>query len=165
MARGNEIVVSAPESPRGLFVEGWVGAGVTLKPGMVAEIDPTVAVKGGRHTYKLYTAGADGNKPKGPLYVVRENNLIGKGVNDSYLAGDRVFLYVPIQGEELNMLVKFLGGAPDPTIAAGSMMMVNNANGKLIVTAGTPQSTPFRLLEAATAPTADVLTWCVFGGL
>jgi hypothetical protein len=44
-------------------------------------------------------------RPKGPFYVLREDYLQGKTVDDAYAAGDRCFLYVPKPGDELNLLL------------------------------------------------------------
>ena len=158
MARGNEIVVSA--NPRGVFTEGYVGAGITPKPGQIMQIDPTVALKGGRHTWKLYTGGANGNRPKGPLAVMLPDPDQGKIATQAYAAGDRCFLYCPLPGEELNLLMKF--GDVSDTHAAGEILIVENTTGKVIATAGTPQSAPFVLLESLTL-TADTLVWTMFG--
>lgn len=159
MARGNEIVVSA--NPRGVFTEGYIASGITPKPGTIMQIDPTVAIKSGRHTWKLYTGGANGNRPKGPLAVLLPDSLQGRVPTTAYAAGDRCFLYCPLPGEEVNVLMKF--GDVSDTHAAGEMLIVENTTGKVIATAGTPQSTPFILLESATL-TADTLMWVMFGG-
>jgi hypothetical protein len=124
------------------------------------QIDPTVAIKGGRHTYKLQTPGADGALHKGPLFVLEADHLQGKTCNDAYAAGDRCFLYCPLPGEEVNVLLADVAGTGD-VHAAGEELILQNATGQLIATTGTPAERPFMLLEAIAAPTAATLAWCV----
>lgn len=161
MARGNEIIVSA--NPRGVFMEGFIGEGLTPKPGTVMQIQAATSLTGGRHTFELYNADADGGMPKGPLYVLLADTLRGKTNTDAYAAGDRAFLYTPVAGEELNMLVANLGGTADDH-ALGEMLIVDDGTGLLIATTGTPESEPFQLLEAITDPTEDTLAWCMYTG-
>lgn len=161
MSRGNEIIVSA--NPRGVFMEGFVGVGVTVLPGQVMQLDATVAVQGGRHTFKLYSPGTNGKRPVGPIYIVRANDLLGKDNTVAYAAGDRVYLYTPIAGEEFNMVVADVAGTAD-SHAAGENLMLQTGTGKLLATTGTPESNPFLLLEAITQPAGDTLAWCMYSG-
>jgi hypothetical protein len=161
MARGNDIVVSA--NPRGVFMEGYIGAGLTPKPGTWMQADPTIPLKGGRHTMKIFAPGADGKNASGPLYLLRPDHLIGKTVNDAYAAGDRAFFYTPVAGEELNCLVLNLAGTADDH-PVGERMMIDNGTGMLIVTTGTPDNEPFLLLEAIVDPVVDTLAWVLYNG-
>jgi hypothetical protein len=43
---------------------------------------------------------------KGGLKIVKEDALQGKTVDDAYAIGDTVFLYSPIQGDHVQVLVK-----------------------------------------------------------
>lgn len=161
--RGNEIVVSA--NPRGVFMEGFIAAGQTPKPGVVMQIDPTVDEVGGRKTFKMFDRGADGDRPLGPIWVLREDSLQGKTILDAYAAGDRAFLYAPLPGEELNMIVQDPSGTGSgTTYAAGTEMIVDDGTGELIPTAGTPQTSPFILMEAATQLADDTLNYVMFSG-
>lgn len=160
MARGNAIVVEA--NPRGKRVEGYIASGLSPKPGQIMERDPTVALRGGRATYKLYTPGTDGGKPKGALWVLEENNLLGRTTADAYAAGDHCFLYCPLPGEEVNILLLDIVGTTDDH-PAGEIVIPQSGTGKFIVTAGTPSVT-FQLLETVTDPVADTLAWCEYGG-
>lgn len=162
MARGNEIVVTA--NPRGVFTEGYVKTGQTFKPGMIVQVDPSVALQGARHTFKIYSRVADGDRPAGAYWVVVNDPLVGQLPTGSFAAGDRVvYLYSPIAGEELNVLLADVAGTADAH-ALGEVLMPQNNTGKMIATAGTPQRAPFILLEAVAAPTADTLAWVQFGG-
>ncbi len=161
MARGNGIIVTA--NPRGIYMEGYIAAGQTPKPGTVMQPDPTVALVGGRHTYTAYNADADGGMPKGPLWVLLPNDLMGQPVTTAYAAGDRCYLYCPQAGEELNMILGDVAGTGDDH-TAGEMLIVDDGTGKLIATTGTPESEPFILLETVTDPTADTLAWVQYTG-
>lgn len=163
MARGSRTIVTA--DPKGQFEEGYVGAGNTFYPGMIVQVDASVALKGGRHTYVAYNRDADGNMPLGPYWVVTgELHLfLGKPQTNPYAAGDRVSLYSPRAGEELNLLLANLAGTGDDH-ALGEILMVDDGTGKLIATTGTPESECAVLLEAVTDPTADTLAWCRWTG-
>jgi hypothetical protein len=161
MARGNCIIVTA--DPKGQFEEGYVASGQTVYPGMILQRDASVALKGGRHTYKMYDRDADGNMPAGSYWVVLEDSRVGKTTTDSFAAGERVFLYSPRAGEELNLLVSNIAGTADDH-ALGEILMVDDGTGELIATTGTPESEVAQLLEAITDPTADTLAWCQWTG-
>lgn len=161
MSRGSTIIVAS--NPRGLFLEGFVGSGLTPKPGQVMIPDHAVALKGGRHTFKYPAPGSDGTHPAGPYAVVREDSYQGKTTSDAYAAGERVFLYVPVPGEELNLLLADVTGTGDDH-TAGERLEVQNATGKFIALASTPDRAPATLLETITDPTADTLAWCQWNG-
>ena len=161
MARGNCIIVTA--DPKGQFEEGYIATGETPYPGMILQRDASVALKGGRFTYKIYNRDADGNMPEGSYWVLREDYLQGKPATSAYAAGDRCFVYSPRAGEELNLLVENIAGTGDDH-ALGEILMVNDGTGKLIATTGTPESECAQLLEAITDPTADTLAWCQWTG-
>jgi len=152
MARGTEIIVS-PER-RGVFKEGYIGSGLTPKPGTVLQLKASVAENNGRFTYEIYAPGTDGDRRQ--LLVLLPDQLRGKLETDAYAAGDRCFLYVPVQGEELNVLFGNQSGTADD-VAIGDLLVVDSGTGKVQKTSGTPQSQPFMALEAIVDPTADQL--------
>jgi hypothetical protein len=164
MARGNCIVINEIEQ-RGKHEEGFVATSQTFYPGMIVQRDATVALKGGRHTYKYYNPGTDGEHPLGAYYVVTEKLLtfVGKTISDSYAAGERVSLYVPKPGDELNLLLLNIAGTADDH-ALGEKLMVDTGTGKLIITTGSPESEVAQLLEVVTDPTTDTLAWCEWSG-
>jgi hypothetical protein len=163
MARGNTIIVTA--NPRGIMEEGYVATGETHYPGMVIQRDASIALKGGRHTYKIYDRAADGDQPIGAFWIVTErlNALLGKDMTASYTAGDRMSIYSPVAGEELNLLIANLSGTGDDH-AVNEILMVDDGTGKLIATTGSPETEVAQLLEAITDPTADTLAWCQWSG-
>jgi hypothetical protein len=163
MARGKSIIVTA--DPKGQIDEGYVGSGVTLYPGMIVQRDLAVALKGGRWTYVPYNRDADGNIPAGSYWVVTERlqAMIGRTFSDSIAAGDRIQVYSPRAGEEINLLIENLAGTGDDH-SIGEMLMPNDGTGKLIATTGTPESECARLQEAIVDPTADTLAFCEWTG-
>lgn len=164
MARGNSIIVSAPESPRGVFDEGYIGAGNTPKPGTVMQRDLSVALRGGRFTYVVYNADADGGRPKGALKILLPDRFNGNRTElSAYAAGDRCFLYTPLAGEELNMILGDVAGTADDH-PIGEMLIVDDTTGKLVATTGSPETECFQLLEAVTDPVADQLVWVEYTG-
>jgi hypothetical protein len=165
MARGHCIIVSS--NPRGVFMEGTIGAGLSPKPGTLMQVQPSTALKSGRHTFELYNGDVDGGRPKGSFYVLREDPYQGKTADTAYAAGERCFLYTPLPGEELYLLVANLAGTGDDHVV-GEMLIPSTAadatQGKLLATTGTPEAEVAQLLEAITDPTADTLAWCLWTG-
>lgn len=159
MARGNNIIVTS--NPKGLFEEGIIVS--AEYPGTIMQRDASVALVGGRHTYKVYTPGTDGEQPKGAFWVLLADSLQGKTATDVYVVGARGFLYSPMAGEELNLLLANIAGTADDH-ALGEMLIVDNATGKLIATTGSPETEVAQLLEVITDPTADQLVWVQWTG-
>ncbi|MGL6095039.1 MAG: hypothetical protein ACRC7O_04465 [Fimbriiglobus sp.] len=156
MARGNGIIVSA--EPKGSWTEGYYGVGVTPKPGQIVQVDLSVPMIGGRHTYKLYARTASGDRTAGPAYVTLPDDLRGKDNSTAMAAGDRAFLYSPEAGDELNLLLADVAGTADDH-TAGEILMIQNNTGKLIATTGSPQEDVAVLMETVTDPAADTLAW------
>lgn len=169
MAKGNEIIVTA--NPKGHFEECTVSG--TPKPGTVMELKTGVSSVGGRWTYEpagttanVSTSqgmAADGNRL--PIAVLCPDSLQGKLATDAYASGDRGFLYYPIMGEELNMILLDESGTGDTQdFIPGSKLIVDDGTGKLIQSASTPEAEPFICLETVTDLAADYLAWCKYTG-
>ena len=158
MAKGNEIIVSA--EPGGRFLEGIVSG--TPKPGTVMQLKAATEPVNGRHTWEVFNGAADAERTL--IAVLLPDSLQGDIATAAYVDGERCFLYVPIAGEELNMLVANIAGTSD-TFAIGDRLIVDDGTGKLIATTGSPESEPFIVLETkATALTADALVHCMYTG-
>lgn len=160
MARGSKIIVT--DNPRGVFKEGIIASGQTPKPGTILQ-KTSASLVGGRHTWTAYSRDADGNHPAGALAVLLEDSKQGKTATEAYAAGDRCQLYCPLPGEELNLLFGNASGTADD-IAVNDLMIVDSGTGKIIKTAGSPESEPAQALEAIDDPTADQLLWCEWTG-
>lgn len=166
--RGTRIIVSS--DPAGRMTEGIVAAGETHYPGQCVQVDPTVALVSGRHTYKIYDRTNDGDRPAGAFWVCTDElmRMEGKAITnattfDSYGAGTHASYYAPAAGDEVNLLFKNVAGTADD-VALGNVMIVDDATGKVIVTTGSPQTEVAVALEAITDPTADTLLWCQWSG-
>lgn len=161
MARGNGIIVSA--NPRGMFDEGYIASGETPKPGTILQIKADTDLIGGRHTFQIYNADADGGRPKGPIFILLPDDNAGKLATTAYAAGDRCFVYTPLPGEEFNLLIADVAGTGDDH-TKGEMLIIDDTTGKMIATTGTPETEVAMLLETLTDPTADQLAWCRWTG-
>lgn len=162
MAKGNKIIVNA--HPMGRRLEGPIKTGETPKPGTVMQIDVSAGLNDyAQFTYEAFNADGDGTRPIGPLFVLLEDELQGRTATTAYAAGENAFVYVPLPGDELNMLVLNIAGTADDH-AIGEMLIVDDTTGKLIATTGTPETEPFMLLETITDPTADTLAHCIYTG-
>lgn len=159
MARGNKIVVN-PDA-RGHYEWGYLDG--AYLPGTVVQIDPSVALKHGKHTWTVYNRDADGDQPKGPFAVIDYEPYLGRLASTAYASGDFAKLYLPSEGDELNMVVLNITGTADDH-ALGEILMVDDGTGKLIATTGTPETEVAVLLEAITDPTADTLAWVRWTG-
>lgn len=162
MARVDKSHKIVTRCPRGQAKwEGIIATGETPKPGQIVQIDPTVALANGMHTWKIYDRGADGDRPAGPHIVLTEDSLQGKTVEDAYAAGEVACGYVPLPGDYLNLLFKNVAGTADDVLA-GDLLIVDDETGKVIVTTGSPEVEVAMALEAITDPTADTLLWSVW---
>lgn len=159
MSVHNSIVLTA--DPKGKFMEGFISG--TPKPGTVVQFKSGVAAQGGRRTFEVYNRDADGDRPKGPLWVLLNNYFTGKGPTDAYVDGERCWLYCPLPGDELKLLLKNIAGTGD-SFAFGDILMVDDGTGLLIDTTGTPETEPFMLMEDVAAITADTLAHVIFSG-
>jgi hypothetical protein len=158
--KGSEIILTS--NPKGVFLEGTVYG--TPKPGTVMKIKATALI-GGRPVWQVYDVSADGIP--GIVAVLLPDSLQGALATDAYVSGERCFLYCPIAGEELNMLVANVSGtgtSGSEAKAVGDVLMIDDGTGKL-VDDSSGSSKPFVLLEAQTEPiSADALLWCMYTG-
>jgi hypothetical protein len=143
MAKGNSIIVT-PE-PKGRFTEGTVSG--TPVPGTCMELVPSTNPTGGRFSYRARSS-ADGTQ--GPIIILLEDLLLGKGKSDAYASGERCFLYFPVNGEEFNMAVRDQPGTGTAGVQnIGDLLAVDGASG-MLQAAGSALSAPFTLLERGT---------------
>lgn len=153
-ARGSTILLKGQGRIETVIVSG------TPKPGTVMEVE-TFFSSNGLHKYRVYQPGTDGERRV--IAVLLEDDLQGKLITDAYVSGTLGRVYFPLPGDELNMLLGDVAGTGDDH-TAGETLIVDTGTGKLIATTGSPESEPFRLMEAITDPTADTLAPCMFTG-
>jgi hypothetical protein len=158
-AKGNSIIVS--DSPRGVFSEGYVNA--ALSPGVVVQIDVSEGEgDDGRFDFEAFAIG-DGLRTAGPIYILLEDIFQGKAMTAAYVSGDRCRVYVPIAGEEFNMILEDVSGTGDDH-ALGDLFILDAGTGKLIATTGSPESEPFMNIAVVTDPTGDTLNHVMYTG-
>lgn len=159
--KGNEIILTS--APRGIFLEGIITD--TSKPGTCMEIVPGTAPKGGRHSWRASTLAQ--GRPR-MIAILLPDQLQGKGPTDAYVASTRCFLYCPIAGEELNVLVDIVGTGTGATTGASiGELLEANPNGhftlEVSVTAPCPFVSMENVADIATGPQA-VLVWSIYTG-
>jgi hypothetical protein len=161
MALGNKIVVSG--EPSGKFIDVIISG--TPKPGTCMELTSTAPVNG-RHTWQVYQPGTDGEQRL--VAVLTENYLLGGAATTAFATGNRGQVYCPINGEELNVLAKNIGGTATgsgDSFAIGDVLTIDTGTGKVIATTGTPEMEPFVVLETVSEITEDTLVHCMYTGM
>jgi hypothetical protein len=103
---------------------------------------------------------ADGDK--GPVIILLPDSFQGFLATVAYVSGTRGFLYMPIAGEDLNLLVGDVAGTGD-IVTIGDLYGVTQNTGKLKVNAAFA-SAPFQANETLPALTADALVWFTYLG-
>jgi hypothetical protein len=138
--KGNTIILSA--NPQGKFLEGV--AGDTSKPGTIMQIQAGTVDASGRKTYIAAAPGTDGLDVQ--LAVMIEDDLQGFGVSQAAVVGTRIRLYVPISGEEMNILAGEIAGTGN-SYTIGDKLIVDAESGILVPYAATPQAAVAEAME------------------
>lgn len=122
----NEVIVSA--QARGYREECIISG--TPKPGTHMEIVPSTAPDGnGRFTYRACTR-VDGSR--GPVIILDVDGQQGKTRDDAYVSGTRGFLYWPVSGDELNLLIRDQPGTGTANMEnIGDRLEIDGATGML----------------------------------
>lgn len=156
--RGSKIIVST--NPRGK-IESIICKGA-LKPGTFVELVPSVDAVGGLFQYRNVTRA---NGAKGEIAIVLEDEDQGFTPSTAYVDGTIGKIYWPVQGEELNALVRETAGTGTTGIAnIGDLLAIESGTGELMA-GGALASQPFKLLEhPSEAVKADTLHWVKFLG-
>lgn len=138
-ATNNKNTIVLQSNPRGCFIEGIISG--TPLPGTVMELVPGVNFVNGRGTFRSSTRAVGKDRL---ALILQEDNLQGFPVGTAYVSGVRGFMYVPLPGEDVNVLTDVLGtgtgSGGGPTV--GEYLEFNN-NGHLTVETGSPQNTAF----------------------
>lgn len=162
MALGNNIVLT-PE-PRGRRLEAV--ADVALLPGTCVQWKAgSSADAGNRKEVEPYDAAASGVPQQ--VMVVDADFQQGFTADDEIEAGKRVFLYVPLPGDELNMLVQDQAGTGATSdFSVGDPLKIEDGTGLLIDGAlGTlGYSNPFTVQENYSDMSGDTRLHVMFTG-
>lgn len=158
----NDIVVSG--NPRGHFIEGIIEG--TPKPGTLMQIKAgTGPDDRGRLTWQAKQGGSDGDR--GIVAVLREDHFQGKTKDDAYVNGSPGFLYIPLPGDELQVLAANItgtGSGTDDAFAVGDKLIIKEGTGKVIKTAGTPEMEPFVVMEPVSTLYEDTHVLVMYTG-
>jgi hypothetical protein len=141
--KGQGIIVTA--NPRGKFDEGFVAG--TPKPGTVMMIEAAVEPVGGKYSYAVYNRDADGNRPSGAVCVLLPKQDETRTRDTAYADNERCFVYYPLPGDELNMLVTASGTGTGDSQAIGDLYIAEDATGLLVATTGSPETEMFASKE------------------
>ena len=152
MALGNKIIVSG--EPKGVYKEGTTR--LASLPGTMMQLDVSEAPVNGRFQWEPYDQSF--NAQMGLVAILLPDKLQGKIQTAAYVALDTCFLYCPLPGEEMNILLHNVTGTADD-VARGDRLIVVDGTGTFIVTTGTAadKAEPFVSLEVVDDPTADQL--------
>lgn len=156
MSRGNKIIVTA--DPKGRFVEGTIGD--TSKPGACMQLQispPQTANQVGRFTYVAAAPGTDGKQIE--HLILLEDSPQGKTISDAYVSGTRCRMYIPLAGEEINILLGEVAGTGN-SYAIGDQVILDADGGIYVPYTGSPQETAFQVMEVVTQVSGSNLTWC-----
>ena len=153
-------VILLEGNPRGHFMEGTIyGAPY---PGTLMTVKAATEPTAGRFTWEPYNT--DGNATRQLIAVLLEG-FSGAIYNTIYVTGTRCRLYIPVPGDELNMMVSAAGTGTGDAIAIGDLLIPVDGTGLLIATTGSPEIEPFMCLETtADVPATGTLTHCIFTG-
>lgn len=164
MAKGNRIIVTA--DPHGTFLEGIIDD--TSKPGMCVELVPgsastwnTAGASNFTNAKPHFRASSHADGAIGPVFVLLEDRLQGFKTTDAYVSGTECFIYAPVAGEDMNMLLGDVAGTAD-FVTIGDKFGV--ANGGKIKANNSYASVPFQAMESLAALTADSLIFTKYLG-
>lgn len=155
---GNNIILS--ERPMGRRIDG-VAYQTAMFPGTCLQIVAGVGPdNGNRYTWRPWnrTTGFQG------LIAIADVDW-NQGFtvdNPGYQIGRRFPIYLPLPGDEINMLLaELIGTTGDPAIALGDELAAQTGTGQLIKTAaGTAGGTQHQFEAMETLATALGREWC-----
>jgi len=157
--KGSKVLIT--EEPRGRIKAGIISG--ALLPGTI--VQQTTAPDGNSlATWGVYNRSADGNRPAGPIAVLLER---GEGYTyaTAYTSGYHCEVYIPLPGDELNVLWSASGTGTGDSVAFGDLAIVDDGTGLLVDTTGTPESEPFMAMEAVSdVVSAGTMVWSMFTG-
>lgn len=154
--KGSVILLEA--NPRGKFQEGIIDD--TSKPGTAMQLTLGGANSNGRAHYEHYQPSADGD-PRATC-ILLEDRMQGSNPFTAYVAGTRCFLYFPLPGEEINVLVRGqVGTGSANAFTVGERLIAGHTDGKFIQEATSATAAMFSVMEHIDeVPDADTLVWC-----
>jgi len=158
--KGSKVLIT--EEPRGRIKAGIVSG--ALLPGTIVQKTAVAADGNGLHTWGVYDRAADGERPAGAYAILLER---GEGYTyaTAYTTGDHCEVYIPLSGDEVNVLWSASGTGTGDSVAVGDLAIVEDGTGLLIDTTGTPESEPFASCEVVTdVVAAGTMVWSEYTG-
>ncbi len=152
MSRGSGIILSS--NPKGVFLSGI--AGDTSKPGTIMQVALATERIGNNFTYIASAPGTDGYKVL--CAVMIESSKFGLSVGTAAVSGQLIEMYVPASGEDINVLVGEVAGTGN-SYAIGDKLIIDAEDGLLVPFTGSPQDTPFIMMETLTQVSGSYLAW------
>ena len=150
------IVVTA--HPQGKFLEGVITG--TPLPGSIMQLSTggSFLFQEGRFAWgsaNLATAGL-------PILIncLQEDDQQGFTSGTAYVAGTRFRSYVPLEGEEMNLLYG-TGGGTSNSLTPGQLLMVQQAGPALVNFGSPPELATFMAYDTLTLVAEDTLAWVV----
>jgi hypothetical protein len=162
--KNSVIVLSA--NPKGVEIEGTLGgnftAGAPVLPGTHMQIALGVAADAsGRMTWIPYDANANGDPRL--TAILTEDFEQGFNYSNGYITGQRIFLYVPLGGEELNILLAGAAGTGSANaFTVGERIQPSTPNGTGVVQNTSANPATFIVMEHIDeVPDVATLCWCI----
>jgi hypothetical protein len=128
--QGNEILLT-PDA-KGAYVEGVISG--TPLPGSLMEVVPGQARIGTQLTYRAFS-GVSGGQSQG--FILLPDQLLGAGPLTAYADGSRCRMYVPLPGDELNVLVGQVSGTGAAVAIGDQLEAQAGSSGAFIPQSGT----------------------------
>ena len=156
--KGTRVLITG--EPKGRFIEGIVSG--TPSPGTLMEVVAATEPVQGDYTWQVYQPGTDGEQRLMAVLLER-----GEGYNyeTAYTTAYKCFLYIPLPGDEINMLVRAAGTATSDSQAIGDIYIADTGTGLLVATTGTPESECFVCMETVSdVVTGGTMVHCMFTG-
>lgn len=155
----NSIIGPLNVGANGIWMEGIIDD--TSLPGTCMEVTPGSTPVNGRQHYRHYQPAADGD-PK-QVIVLLEDSLQGFTFTQPYVAGTRCFLYIPLPGDELNVLFAPQAGTGSANaVTIGERLIIQHTTGYLIAEASAATDAPWMAYEHidVTPDTAGLIYVC-----
>lgn len=150
---GSEIVLAS--NPRGIFIEGTIDD--TSTPGTAMEITPGAAFAGNQPHWRHYQPTADGD-PRLCAILLPDSDQ-GQLFSTAYVSGARCFLYCPLPGEQINVLVALQPGTGSANAyTIGERLIPQHTTGQFIVESTSSFQAWFKSMEHVDIA-ADVIGW------
>lgn len=121
---------------KGHHDEGVLGAGVCT-PGMAIELQAAGTF--------LQQSSAIATALKKAVKIVKEDALQGRTLLDAYASGERVFYYIPLPGDIINLFVK----SGQNIVVGDNLVVEGTGSGLFIEAAGTEVKFQFEALESS----------------